>query len=412
MSYRDQPGASPAEQPLHVAFFAPELPDSGLSNGIVTYVRIMRDTLRALGHAVTTVTLEQIEHANGAVTKLPKAGPLSTLAQALSTRKLPADGSHPSIRRRLLNAFLEAKRCGADIFEIEESFGWVTSLTGRGVAVVERLHGPHVFGREPIESQEQAVLSDLREAAELASFRKVQAVTSPSQRLLSAIEDRYQLELPIARTIANPMPLVEYSPRRRAEQAVPNQILCVGRFDLRKGADVVLRAFAAAHERSPELKLLMVGPDTGLRCTDGRLIHFDDFIATELAPEVRTEIRFLGTQPPGQIAALRAECGMAVVGSRFESFAYTIAEAMAAGMPVVSTDTFAAPELIRNGVDGRIVPIGDVSEMANAIVAMVRDPAKLVEMGRSAYARAADLLCPDKIARQTIAVYRAANSAS
>ena len=47
------------ERPLHVGFYTPALPDSGNPNGIVTYVRIMRDALRSLGHKVTVVTLEQ-----------------------------------------------------------------------------------------------------------------------------------------------------------------------------------------------------------------------------------------------------------------------------------------------------------------------------------------------------------------
>src|SRR4051812_33370782 len=58
---------------LHVAYCAPALPEAELSNGIVTYTRIMRDALRGLGHAVTVVTPEHIEFANGDVAAVPHA---------------------------------------------------------------------------------------------------------------------------------------------------------------------------------------------------------------------------------------------------------------------------------------------------------------------------------------------------
>jgi glycosyltransferase involved in cell wall biosynthesis len=81
---------------------------------------------------------------------------------------------------------------------------------------------------------------------------------------------------------------------------------------------------------------------------------------------------------------------------------------MAAGMPVLASDTFGNGEMIRDGLDGRIVPIGDVTATADAILAMASDPARLADMGRSAYARVAEWLSPERIARETVAVYREA----
>jgi glycosyltransferase involved in cell wall biosynthesis len=90
--------------------------------------------------------------------------------------------------------------------------------------------------------------------------------------------ERFGLNLPIARAIPNPMPAMSPADAWRLERADPDQILCVGRFDLRKGADVVVRAFARAIERRPSLMLLMAGPDPGLAQPDGSAIHFDEFV--------------------------------------------------------------------------------------------------------------------------------------
>jgi glycosyltransferase involved in cell wall biosynthesis len=294
------------------------------------------------------------------------------------------------------------------VFEIEESFGWAGRLAGQGVAIVERLHGPHGFVRDQIESVDQKRRGDLREAAEVASFSQVQAVTAPTQRLLDAMVERYGIDPPIMRAIPNPMPVISVGPTWNVRDADPDQILFVGRFDLCKGADVAIRAFARALERRPSLTLLMAGPDRGLAQPDGSAVHFDEFVASEVSSEVRARIQFLESQPPARIAELRLQSCLALVASRFENFAYSIGEAMAVGMPVLATDTFGAREMIRDGIDGRIVPMGDSAAMAVAMLAMAGDPDGLANTGRLAYERVRDWLSPERIARETIGLYREA----
>jgi glycosyltransferase involved in cell wall biosynthesis len=394
--------------PLKIGLYSPELPDSGAVNGIVTYSRIMRDALRALGHPVTVVSADQIEHADGRIAELCRpSGIRGRIRTALETRRAQ-DGSDPWVRLCVLDAFQAARGAGVQVFEIEESFGWAGRLAGQGVAIVERLHGPHGFVRDQIESVDQKRRGDLREAAEVASFSQVQAVTAPTQRLLDAMVERYGIDPPIMRAIPNPMPVISVGPTWNVRDADPDQILFVGRFDLCKGADVAIRAFARALERRPSLTLLMAGPDRGLAQPDGSAVHFDEFVASEVSSEVRARIQFLESQPPARIAELRLQSCLALVASRFENFAYSIGEAMAVGMPVLATDTFGAREMIRDGIDGRIVPMGDSAAMAVAMLAMAGDPDGLANTGRLAYERVRDWLSPERIARETIGLYREA----
>jgi glycosyltransferase involved in cell wall biosynthesis len=207
------------------------------------------------------------------------------------------------------------------------------------------------------------------------------------------------------RAIPNPMPVDSGGPAWSVRDADPDQILFVGRFDLCKGADVAIRAFARALEWRPSLTLLMAGPDRGLAQPDGRTLHFDEFVAREISPEARARIRFLGSQPPQRIAELRLRSCFALVASRFENFAYSIGEAMAVGMPVLASDTFGSREMIRDGLDGRIVPSGDSSAMAEGVLAMASDPEGLAKMGRTAYERVAAWLSPERVARDTVNLY-------
>lgn len=394
-----------SEPPLRIALFSPDLPDSGSSNGIVTYSRFMRDALKALGHSVLVATPDHLEHPDGRIDKLPSRDHVTKRLLYFAELQRP-DGSNPWARLRVFDAFRAAQRAGAQVFEIEESFGWAGRLAGRGIPIVERLHGPHVFVRDKIESIEQKRVGDLREAAELRSFQKVQAITAPTERLLKQLSARYSLVLPISKAIPNPIHSEASSRVWQADLADPDQVLFVGRFDHCKGADVVLRAFQRALKRRPSLKLVMVGPDRGLVQPDGRTIGFNEFAQAELQPQERERIRFLDQQPPERIAKLRRDSAVALVGSRFENFPYSIAEAMAVGMPIVTTNTFGGGEMIRDRRDGRVVAINDVEGMANAVLEVINDRAAAAEMGRSALRRATDWLAPERIASETVELYR------
>lgn len=397
---------------LCIGFYSPALPDSGVPNGIVTYTRLMRDALRSIGHSVVVVTDNTIEGVDGVIRELPRLhGPVARLREILEARH-GEDGCYPMARVQILRAFHAARRAGVQIFEMEESFGWAGRLVGRGVPIVERLHGPHALGREPIESPEERKLGDLREVAEIAAMKKVQAVTCPSGTLLREMVCRYALEPPVSAVIPNPIVAVPEQMTWNYRKAQPDQILCVGRIDLRKGADIVMRAFALALEQRPTLSLVIAGPDSGLRQEDGTTVHFEEFVSRELPEQARARIQFLGPQHPARLAELRLRSAICVVASRFENFAYSIAEAMACGMPVLASDSYGNSEMIRDRIDGRIVPVADIAATAAAIVSMLSDADKLAAMGRSAQSRAAKWLAPGQIAQQSAGIYRQAMALS
>ena len=381
--------------PLHVGLISPALPSKGMSNGIVTYVRILRDALRDQGHRVTVADADQIELPDGSIADLPVSRGLSSRIQTLAEGWRGRDTSTAYVRVRLLSAFEAMKAAGVQIVEMEETWGWASRLAGRGVPIVIRLHGPHAFAREAAQRNRT---DRRREAAELLAFRRVQAASSPSATVLQAMADQAG-GLQRTQVIYNPVPVPsdEWSP----DQADANQLLFVGRFDSLKGADVVVRAFAKAVERRPSLRLVMVGPDRGL----GGRIHFDEFVR-KIPDEARSKIEFLGEQLPERVAQLRLQSGLAIVGSRYETFPYTAFEAQAVGMPLLMTDTFGPKGIVSDGVDGRVVPVADPDSMADAIVQMVDDPASLKRLGAAGRAMVADKMDPTRIARETAELYR------
>ncbi|MFF8590522.1 glycosyltransferase [Streptomyces sp. NPDC015220] len=90
----------------------------------------------------------------------------------------------------------------------------------------------------------------------------------------------------------------------------------------------------------------------------------------------------------GQVAPVTPEFGKGsifVLPSKREAFGNVLVEAMAAGLPVVSTDADHGPRnILTHGEDGLIVPRGDVDEMAKAILSLVRDDGLRAKMSESA----------------------------
>ncbi len=391
---------------LHIALFSPAWPPGTKANGIVTYVDHLRAGLLALGHEVTVLAGNAAYTGDGARTDFaPRIGPARRAWRRLA-RRLRPDAGRMQAGADIASAIARAHvRLGFDLFEMEESFGWSAPVQRRlDVPVVTRLHGPHFVGQVDPETPDRASASADRCAAEAAAIRGAFAITSPSARLLEATLRHVGAQGARARFIPNPVTIDDAAPWS-IETCERDLILCVGRFDRRKGADIVLAAFAEARRANPALRLVMVGPDTGLRLPDGELLHFAAYAARFLSPDVRAAVDFRGVLPPAEIAALRRRAFVTLVGSRFENFPYSIAEAMAAGCPIVATDVFGNGEMIRHGETGRLIASEDAPGMAEAIARCVAAPDAAAAMAAAGRRRCREVYAADRVAGESVDFY-------
>ena len=171
-------------------------------------------------------------------------------------------------------------------------------------------------------------------------------------------------------------------------------VLFVGRFEERKGLPVLLRAFALLKRRCPDVRLVIVG--------DGRhRIHYERWVEREGVPDVT----FAGRVPAAALPAYYQHAAVyCAPNTGNESFGIVLLEAMAAGCPVVATDIEGFAALIRDGVDGLLVPARDPEALADAIGRVLGDAALAERLRAHGAARVQEFAWP-WVAERVLAYY-------
>jgi L-malate glycosyltransferase len=110
---------------------------------------------------------------------------------------------------------------------------------------------------------------------------------------------------------------------------------------------------------------------------------------------IRERIHFLGKQD--SVSELLPLADLMLMPSELESFGLAALEAMACRVPAIATSVGGVPELIENGVNGCLFPVGDVESMSQCAIALLKDPARLEAMGAAARQTAQDHFCASRI---------------
>jgi glycosyltransferase involved in cell wall biosynthesis len=117
-------------------------------------------------------------------------------------------------------------------------------------------------------------------------------------------------------------------------------------------------------------------------------------------------VTFTGRIEDGEFARYYAKATMAVVPSLYEGFGLPAGEAMACGVPVISTTGGALPEVVGNA--GILIPPGDAKALEKAIVALLDNPEKREILGRAGYERVLNNFTWRNTAMNVVDVYREA----
>ncbi|TDC70449.1 glycosyltransferase family 1 protein [Actinomadura sp. GC306] len=175
----------------------------------------------------------------------------------------------------------------------------------------------------------------------------------------------------------------------------------LGRMDEpRKGLHVLLRAFEILGRRRPGLRLLLAGPGDA------------DDVVSRVSPDLRDRVVVLGmVSEEDKVRAYHSVDVFVAPNLGGESFGIVLAEAMAAGAPILASDIEAFDRVLRGGRAGALFPVGDHEALAAAAGELLDDPARRKQLSAEARAavRAYDW---SSVARDVLRVYETVAFAS
>ena len=174
-------------------------------------------------------------------------------------------------------------------------------------------------------------------------------------------------------------------------------LLCVARFAPQKAHEVLIEAFARAREQAP-VRLLLVGGDP---FADG-VQRAREVAEREGVLEDGTCV-FAGIRR--DVPRLMAASDVFTMASRWEGLGLVFLEAMASGLPVLSTNVSAIPEVVVDGETGLLVPPDDVGCLRDGMVALAGDPQLRAAMGRAGRQRVHGTFGLDRMVDETLEIY-------
>lgn len=155
-----------------------------------------------------------------------------------------------------------------------------------------------------------------------------------------------------------------------------NQLLAIGRFVEKKAPHLTLLAFKLAIQKCPDLTLKMVG--------DGEILSVCKDICRSLNLK---GVEFLGVKSPEEVSSIMQDSFCFVQHSKQaengdkEGTPVAVLEAMAAGLPVISTRHAGIPDVVKDGKSGFLVEAGDVKQMAEKIIELSNNRIMAMDFG-------------------------------
>jgi glycosyltransferase involved in cell wall biosynthesis len=204
-------------------------------------------------------------------------------------------------------------------------------------------------------------------------YRRADALVCASRPMLHWFESKAGIKGLVIPNPVAPGVLPVHSDKNDKREKAGHVVVGMGRLVEQKGFDLLLEAFSRVAPRHPDwsLKILGEGPlKSQLKAQTQKL-------------NLAARVEFTGAL--ADPFAVLHTADLFVFSSRFEGFGNALCEAMACGLPAISFDCPSGPsEIIRNGIDGVLVPVEDVSALAATMDQLISDDQERLKLAARA----------------------------
>lgn len=154
-------------------------------------------------------------------------------------------------------------------------------------------------------------------------------------------------------------------------QQIGHRLLYTGRLAAVKGLPILLESLVTLKASHPDLLLTVIG--------DGADRESLEQLTAQL--NLTDHVKFVGYQSQAKVRQYMQQTDVFVLPSFAEGVPVSLMEALAAGVPVVTTQIAGVGELVENGVSGYLVPPGNAQRLADRIAKLLNDPALRTQFG-------------------------------
>jgi len=266
-------------------------------------------------------------------------------------------------------------------------------------------------------------LTQFNQAVIEPRLRQADLIVGCSDYITNKVRRKFPHLAERCRTVLNGRDVRYFLPLDREEPRADGSkhLLFVGRVSPEKGVHVLLDAFRRVVSRCPDARLSIVGPagaaplDIIIRLSDDPKVRALEALYSGgyhqrlmlLPSDIAGKVTFPGFVPHRQLLNHYRVADVFVFPSIWdEPSGNPLIEAMAAGIPVVSTRTGGTPEYIADGETGLLVEPDDPEGLANAIVRLLEDRVLRAAMGQAGRRRALEMFSCERMAENVLKEYR------
>ncbi|MGB3544573.1 glycosyltransferase family 4 protein [Rubrivirga sp.] len=352
---------------MRIAFLTPEfVTEMDNRGGLANYLNRMSQALVERGHHVEVFTLSdhegRLDHGGVTVHRVPwptRGLPFRALTRIAGHLRLYA-GIPPArlaySARRVAAAF--HARDAAAPFDIVQSsdfnaVGLFVRPDPRRTHLVRCSWAADHFMR--VDGVHQNRSERWKAALERAAIRRADVAYAPSQFVADYYRETFGYDVGVIR----PPVLVEVEAASEPPDALPDRyLLHFGSLRVRKGTDVLAKALPLAWREAPDLAMVWAGGADPAEMERWQALW----------GERVGQVHWINGLAKPHLYAVLQRAVATVLPTRADNLPNTVIESLLFGVPVVGSDGASVDELVRDGIDGALVPIGDADVLAQALV--------------------------------------------